>query len=443
MKLRKARAFGAIAILALVGAGIAGCGGLVGKMGSGTDDTTVPTVTEEPTTEEPTTEPIPEDKRIHLVAAGDNLVQTSVYREAAKHSSNGTYNFLPLYENVRDIISSGDISILNQETLICNGEYEVSGSNFNFNSPPELGDDMIDLGFNVFTLANNHVMDKGADGLRAVLDYWDSRSAMNDITVLGLYRDESDSENIRIREVNDVKVAFLSYAEHLNGYSIPSSSPYKVIMTSDKETIERQIRTAGQLADVVIVSAHWGYEDTHEVSPAVKELAQDMVNWGADLIIGTHSHTAETMEFLTRPDGSQGFVYYSLGNFISAQTDNFNLIGEIADLDIVVDGVTNEVSLENVGAIPVINHYDNGQFANMRLYPYYMYNDQLASGHGVPYAPYGYAKDFGMYVVDRIVENNIPPEFRKLTADRTVQGVSQGDIVPSEPPEEANVQQNF
>lgn len=426
MKLRKGRAIGALAVIALVGLGIAGCGKIVGEMTElGGASVAEPVQTEPAATETPTTEPPPEDKVIHVVAAGDNLVQTSVYREASYHATDGTYNFLPMYENVREIIEAGDISILNQETLICNGEYEVSGSNYNFNSPPELGDDMIDLGFNVFTLANNHVMDKGTDGIRAVLDYWDSRCSQNDITVLGAYRDNADADNIRTREVNGVTVAFLSYAEHLNGYSIPSSSPYRVVLTSETGVMERQVRKAAEIADVVIVSAHWGYEDTHEVSPEVKALAQNFVDWGADLIIGTHSHTAESMEFLTRSDGTQGFVYYSLGNFISAQTDNFNLVGEIADLDIVVDGETNEVTFENVGAIPVINHYDNGKFANMRLYPYYMYTEELASGHGVPYAPYGYAKDFGMYVVDRIIEQNIPPQFRKLTEDRSAPETSQ------------------
>jgi poly-gamma-glutamate synthesis protein (capsule biosynthesis protein) len=120
------------------------------------------------------------------------------------------------------------------------------------------------------------------------------------------------------------------------------------------------------------------------------------------------------MEYLVREDGTRGFVFYSLGNFISAQTDNFNLVGEIADFNIVVDGVTNEVSIQNVGVIPVINHYDDGNFSNMRLYPYSMYTEELANGHGVPYAPKGTAKDFGMDVIDRIIENNIPMEFRKL-----------------------------
>ncbi len=414
MKLRKGRVAGAALILAaLVGTAVSCVGRTVDKMSY--DDTAMQTtVATTTTTTEPTTLPPPEDKVIHVVAVGDNLVQTAVYRNAANHATDGTYDFLPLYENVRDIIESGDISIINQETLIANGEYEISGSNFNFNSPVELGDDMIDLGFNVFTLANNHLMDKGTGGLEATLDYWDARVELHDIVVCGAYRNEYDMNNIRTMTVDGVTFAFLSYTEHLNGYSIPSSSELRVVRTSETDVIQSQIDRAEEIADVVIVAAHWGVEDTHTVSEDRKLLARDMVEWGADVIIGHHPHTAETMEFITRSDGTQGFVYYSLGNFISAQTDNFNLVGEIADFDVVIDGQTNEVTLENVGAIPVINHYDDGSFSNMRLYPYNMYTSELADGHGVPYAPMGTAKNFGMDVVDSIINANIPEEFRKL-----------------------------
>lgn len=414
MKLRKGRVAGAVIILtALVGTAVSCVGRTVEKMNyvDTASQTTVATTT---TTTEPTTLPPPEDKVIHVVAVGDNLVQTAVYRNAQRHATDGTYDFLPLYENVRDIIESGDISIINQETLIANGEYEVSGSNFNFNSPVELGDDMIDLGFNVFTLANNHLMDKGTGGLEATLDYWDARVELHDIVVCGAYRNEYDMNNIRTMTVDGVTFAFLSYTEHLNGYSIPSDSELRVVRTSETDVMQEQIERAEEIADVVIVSAHWGVEDTHTVSEDRKLLARDMVEWGADVIIGHHPHTAETMEFITRTDGTKGFVYYSLGNFISAQTDNFNLVGEIADFDVVIDGETNEVTLENVGAIPVINHYDDGSFSNMRLYPYNMYTSELADGHGVPYAPLGTAKNFGMDVVDSIINANIPAEFRKL-----------------------------
>jgi len=386
---------------------------------SGGAVTTVPPVTlATSTTTETTMPPIPEDTIVHMLAVGDNLVQTGVYNAAKNWSSDpNSYDFTKTYENIVPIVQAADVAIINQETLICGGDYEISGSNFNFNSPTELGYAMIDAGFDVFTLANNHVRDKQIDGLESCLDYWDGLMEEYPILAVGVYRDEDDQNEIRVQEVNGMKIAYLAYTEHLNGYTIPESSTLKVGLTSDEALIERQIKEARELADAVIVAAHWGNEDTHTVRQDVKELAAKMIEWGADVILGSHPHTAQTMEFIERGDGTQGFVYYSLGNFVSAQTDNFNVVGEMGEFDLHMDGATGEVVVENVTCMPVITHYDNGSFANLRLYPYYMYTSELANSHGLPYAPLGTAKSFSMDVIDRIVNANIPEEFLKLEWD--------------------------
>ena len=255
----------------------------------------------------------------------------------------------------------------------------------------------------------------GADGLAESINFWNKKAKENNLTVLGAYLNEEDANNIRVREVNGVKIAFLAYAEHINGFEEwIDYSPMRIVMNREEDVIERQIKEAKELADVVIVAAHWGVEDTTLVSEDRIELANKMVNWGADVILGGHTHTAETMEWIERDDGTKGFVYYSMGNFICAQTDNFNVIGELPDFDIVVDGETNEVSLENVGCIPTIVHYEDG-FSNMKIYPYSKYTRELAERHGLPYAvPQGTYTEFGWDVVNRIIEEAIPAEFRKL-----------------------------
>ena len=140
-----------------------------------------------------------------------------------------------------------------------------------------------------------------------------------------------------------------------------------------------------------------------------------MVDWGADVVLGCHTHTAQTMEWLPREDGTKGFVYYSMGNFVCAQTDNFNVIGEMADFDLVLDGATGEVRVEDPGAIPTIVHYDDGNFSNLRIYPYSMYTPELANSHGLPYAiPQGTYTSFGWDVVNQIIDTAIPKEFQKL-----------------------------
>ncbi len=367
-------------------------------------------------TAEPTTAAT-DDIRVHVRAAGDNLIHYSVYKQAEANAGFVGYDFKPIYENVRYLVEEADVAILNQETIIAQS-YEVRGANGGvllFNSPPEVADAVIDLGFDVFTMANNHLLDCGAEGLEESIRFWNMKAKENDITVLGAYLNEEDANNIRVREVNGMKIAFLAYAEHLNGFEIPADSSLRVIMNSEEDVIERQIKEASQIADAVVVSAHWGVEDTVEVGEDRKILAQKMVDWGADVVLGCHTHTAQTMEWLPREDGTKGFVYYSMGNFVCAQTDNFNVIGEMADFDLVLDGTTGEVRVEDPGAIPTIVHYDDGNFSNLRIYPYSMYTPELANSHGLPYAiPQGTYTSFGWDVVNQIIDTAIPKEFQKL-----------------------------
>ncbi|MBO4877366.1 MAG: CapA family protein [Ruminococcus sp.] len=427
MKLKKGRAAAAIAVLAvLIVSGVSCASKVIGNTNdsSGNEDGAgAPAATEaaEPTeapTEEPTTLPVPEDKRVHVDAVGDDLIHYSVYKNAEELAGPGeNFNFKPMYENVKYLIEAADVAVINQETIISESN-EIRGANGGallFNSPPEVADAVIDLGFDVFTMANNHLLDFGPEALEESINFWNRKAQQYDLTVLGAYLNEEDANRIRVREVNGVKIAFLAYAEHINGFEIPDYSSLRVVMNYEEDVIERQIKEARELADVVIVAAHWGGEDTFEVSDDRIELANKMINWGADVILGGHTHTPQTMEWITRDDGTKGFVFYSLGNFICAQTDNFNLVGEMADFDLVVNGETGEVTIEDVGVIPTIVHYDDGNFSNLRIYPYSMYTPELAASHGIPYAiPQGTYTSFNWDILNGIIDEAIPKEFQKL-----------------------------
>jgi poly-gamma-glutamate synthesis protein (capsule biosynthesis protein) len=417
MKLRKGRAVGAAAFLAaIIGCGV-GCG-VVGKAktsgtvpaSSGSSAAEATEVTEAVTEDQP-------DKVVHVVAAGDNLIHYSVYKNAEEYAGGSGYDFDPMYTEVKYLVQDADLAIINQETIISqsNPIRGADGGQLIFNSPPQVADTVIDLGFDVVTMANNHLLDMGTDGLEESIRFWNRKAEENDLTVLGAYLNEEDANNIRVREVNGVKIAFLAYCHHINGFDdLLNDVPLRVVKNDEEDVIERQIKEADELADVVIVSAHWGEDDTTVVTEDRIELANKMVDWGADVILGCHTHTAETMEWIERDDGTKGFVYYSMGNFICAQTDNFNVVGEMPDFDIVIDGNTNELRLENVGCIPTIIHYEN-DFSNMKIYPYSKYSPELADRHGLPYAvPQGTYTDFGWDVINRIIDEQIPQEFRKL-----------------------------
>ena len=358
--------------------------------------TTVPTTTTEATTTEP---PEPEFYTVHLVCAGDNLIHSSIYNQAKRRAAaNGLegYDFSYVYERVEHYIKDADLAILNQETVVTD-EFEPSDYP-RFCSPADLGEAVIGLGFRVFSLSNNHVLDKNEDGLLATLRYWDSHE---DIVRYGAYRDEEDMNNIRTLEVNGITFAFLGYMEHTNGLSLPSDSECRVVYLKELELIEQQIRRADEIADVVIVSPHFGIEISNEVTDNQRYLARLFAEWGADLIIGTQPHTAQEMEYIEREDGSKAFCYYCLGNFVSAQADPKALVGIIGDLNVVKNSQTGEITFENIKAIPIITQY-GGNYHQIHIVPYAEYTAEELRAHG--------NADFSQAAIDKVL-GYIPEEF--------------------------------
>ena len=323
---------------------------------------------------------------VHFACAGDNLIHDNIYYDA--QNEDGSYDFSKCYAPCKKLIEGTDIAVLNQETIV-NDAFEPSTFPM-FSTPTEVGDAVVDFGFNVISMSNNHVLDKFSEGLISSLDYWDRKGVVH----YGAYRDEADSEDIRTMEVNGVTFAFLGYMEHTNGIFLPDEGPGKVVYLSDEETVKRQIMEADKMADVVVVSCHYGTEVLNDLNTMQIELTPKLVEWGADLIIGTQAHALSTCGYLDKPDGGKAFCYYGLGNFFSTMYDADNpdgqygraIIGIFGKLDVVKDydsGGT--VSFENVKAIPVISHYEGDSWESMwyncAVYPYGDYTDDMFSRH--------------------------------------------------------------
>lgn len=367
------------------------------------DETEPIVVTTVSTTEPIVTEPPePEFYSVHLVCAGDNLIHSSIYNQAKRRGAkNGIegYDFGYVYERVERYIKSADLAILNQETVVTD---ELEPSDYpRFCTPADLGRKMIDLGFDAFSLSNNHVLDKNEEGLLATLRFWDSQEG---IVRYGAYRDEEDMNDIRTLTVNGITFAFLGYMEHTNGLSLGVDSPCRVTYLKEQELIEEQIRRADEIADVVVVSPHFGTEISNELTDNQITLAKKFVEWGADIIIGTQPHTPQTMEYIEREDGTQAFCFYCLGNFVSAQADPRALVGIIGDLTVTKNSLTGEISIDNVGAIPIITQYGHN-YNQIHLVPYAEYTEDELKAHG--------AEGFSQKSIDRVLEY-IPQEFLRI-----------------------------
>jgi poly-gamma-glutamate synthesis protein (capsule biosynthesis protein) len=353
--------------------------------------------------EESSSESVPEPVSISILGAGDDLIHSTLYNRAKKLAGGTGYNFDPMYERVAGTIQSADIAVINQESVLASKVAPISGYPL-FNSPTEVGDELVHLGFDVINQANNHVLDMGEKGIKATLDYWDTQSA----AAVGAYRNEEDLQNIRIVEAKGIKTAHIGITEMTNGLYLPKDSQYRLIYANNAELIKSLIQKAKSMADVVVISAHWGNEDTYTLSEKQKKLAQEMVDWGADIIFGNHPHVVQELTLLTRAsDGAKCPVIFAMGNFISGQLYGRNMVSGLLTVTMTKNFESGKTTYSNMTFEPIVTHYGTS-FADLSIYPLSEYSEALASKHGVRKR----TPEFSMQYIQDIIDRNIPKEYQ-------------------------------
>lgn len=306
---------------------------------------------------------------------GDNLIHEPVANSGLK--PDGTYNFDHLYKNIKDDIESADLAIINQETILGGTEMGILGYP-KFNSPQEIGDAIANAGFDIVQHANNHAMDQEEIGMIRTMDFW---SKYPDITVVGVSMSEEERNIPKIVEVNDIKIAVLSYTISLNGLPLPSGKPWMVHMLN-YDAVVHDIKQAESMSDFVIVLPHWGVEYSHTQSTEQERVAELMVDAGADLIIGTHPHVLQPIKWIDREDDSQSLVYYSLGNYVSNQSIPARMLGGMAE--ITIEQQDDGVKIVDAGIVPLVTHYEWGNLAeSYGVVKLEDYTDDLARKNGV------------------------------------------------------------
>lgn len=338
-------------------------------------------------------------KTAKVLGVGDNLIHSGLYTQAKKRAGNVGYDFSEAYKEMADIISGADIASLNQETMLAD-IYEPSSYPL-FNSPSQLGDEMIDLGFDLINQANNHSLDKGEKGILSTLQYWGTKP---EVKVVGVYKNVEDYNNIRTIEKNGIVFSFLGMTELTNGLNLPQSSDVILARTSDHNKIKERIAAAKAISDVVVVNVHWGVEYTHSQNSSQTALAKLMIESGADIIFGHHPHVIQPIEYITRADGTKGIVCYSLGNFISAQNMAPRMLGGMLEVEVTKDNGITTITAANY--IPVVTHYGKG-FTNIKNYPFSKYTPELANTHGVS----EFSPEFSYNYLKETINNVIDPQF--------------------------------
>ena len=318
-----------------------------------------------------------ETYKVSMVMVGDNLIHSSIYNEANRNANYDGYDFKPMITMIKDKVKGYDLAYYNQETIL--GGSEIGLSDYpTFNSPYEAGDAMLDAGFNIVSLATNHTIDRGEKAVLNSCEYWETKS---DVLTAGSYCSEEDRNEVKVMEKNNITYTMLNYTYGTNGIAIPNGKDYLVnVWPMDynadygvgyeafKETVKEDIERVRDKVDVLIVAMHWGVEYTHTPTKYQKDAAEFLASLGVDIVIGTHPHVVQPVEWI-----DDTIVFYSLGNFISAQeqSDNYNkMVGLMSSLDITktVKGDDVDIKIDNINNELIFTYYQG--YRNFKVIPF-------------------------------------------------------------------------
>lgn len=281
---------------------------------------------------------------VSITATGDILMHGRVYGGLKKKSN---YDFINQLINVEPLLGKTDITMGNLESIIAGNEIGLS-SFPKFNGPVELGYALKELGFDIVTLANNHALDRGAEGLLKSIANLKKIGLEYD----GAYESEDDQNRIRIMKINGLKICFMSYTNSTNGNAVPNGKPFLLNSFKNRSLLKvtkdmRRIK-GENIADAIIMNVHFG--DEYHLYPTAKqkEMCASLSDAGADVIIGHHSHVVQPPEWLENSRGTKTFVAYSLGNFFTGQNGLYRQIGAVLSLNISkTDSQYKNISITN------------------------------------------------------------------------------------------------
>lgn len=320
------------------------------------------------------------EKKVVIAAVGDIMIHSPQF--IAQKTGPGEYDFTNNFKYVKPVMMNADLSIANLETTILKSK-PISTFPL-FNSPPEILDALKDTGFDIISTINNHTLDMGKKGVISTLEELNSRGFLT----IGTYK-EDDEEKYTIKIIKEMKIGFTAFT---SGYSTSNDITLNTLssngikdqlnvmdMTNVNDAfknIKVQIEhMKKENCDFIVVMLHWGTEYQKTPNKFQRELAQKLIDEGVGLILGSHPHLVQSMEFMGSSDGSrEGLVVYSMGNFLSNQRNEIlNIEGTENGLISITTLARNEkgsVYIERAEYIPTwINLFEKNSKFTYEIVP--------------------------------------------------------------------------
>ena len=246
-----------------------------------------------------------EEKPLTMIFVGDIMLDRGV-EAIVNNYDNYRYPFLKTF----DVLKSADLAFGNLEGPISDGG-QKQGSIYSFRFEPQVVEGLKFAGFDVLSLANNHILDYGREALGNTISILEE----NSINSIGAGDNYLEANNPLIKEIGGVKIAFLGYAL-MNPKGYEASKDYSGTSSFELERVENEVKTfkALGIADIVVISFHWGEEYQTRSNKKQQEIGRVLAEAGADLIVGHHPHVVQELERY-----KNSWIAYSLGNFIFDQ----------------------------------------------------------------------------------------------------------------------------
>ncbi len=305
--------------------------------------------------QEDSTEQTQQDITIHMAIVGDILCG-NLMLEDAKIGEN--YDFTSMLEGVKDYTELADVTIGTMETNFLQQEYS---GNQKYNSPISFAQAVKNMGIDIVSTSHNHSLDYGLEGLKQ------TKRNLEEIgyTVVGT-KEHMEDKNYIIQEVKGIKIAFLAYTYGFSNEDSILQEEKKYVSVFESNLAKQDIQEAKtEGAEYICVMMHWGQINETRASEEQKQIAEELVQNGANIIVGAHPTVVEEMKMMKNAEGEDCFVAYSVGNYISSLSDENSEIEMILDIQLRKNMQTEKIILEKVNYTPIYV-LDNGEHAENR-----------------------------------------------------------------------------
>jgi poly-gamma-glutamate capsule biosynthesis protein CapA/YwtB (metallophosphatase superfamily) len=313
--------------------------------------------------------PKSEIKEAKLIAVGDIMMHDTQTR-SGYDAKRQTYNFDSFFTPVKDILSTGDWVIGNLETPLAGKDVGGYTGYPLFNAPPQLLDAAKKAGFNILTTANNHALDRGEKGvIKTIANIRDRK-----IAATGTAESAAEGDRVLISTKNNISLAILAYTYGTNGIPIPKGKDYLVSLIDEKKIVKDIAKARKKGADAIAISLHFGDEYQRQPNTKQKQLVENLLKAGADIILGSHPHVVQPYKIFKfkRKNGKirKAVAIYSMGNFISGQARDYTDLGVIFQVTIRKNFPEKTTEITGIKTIPTwVHRYTLNNRVKYRVLP--------------------------------------------------------------------------